>query len=774
VRRLLLLLLLCVTVSSCRVARHVAPGEAVVSRVDIKVGDIAVDDNSLRMAILQKPYRRTFGFLPVSAWIWHPDTLSYWHRLRGRLGTAPAIYSEALTHRTDLAMQRVVIQQGFLDATVYHDTEIRNGKAHVTYRIRPGHPRYLSTLNYQGSDSTLQRILDADTPSRLLWVGQYLDRNRMESERQRITSMMRERGFWDFDRNQISYLADTLHGSDEVDLTCVVQSTARPWRIRKIHFVTNYDMLAQNADSLARLTAGSAITTRNMEWPGYDVSYQGEQCYLRDRVLVRNCYLLPGSLYSEQAVRNTYAAFSRLNILRYINVRVEPVDEGPAAAMALASAPHAERLLDCFIYLTPLSPRAVQFELDGTNTAGDLGFALGLTYQQRNAFRGSEAFTTHLKGSYEALSGNVEKLVNRNYQEYAAEVSLDFPQFLFPFISDERRRRNRATSAVKASFTRQSRPEYSRYVAQGGFGYKWSSPFASARHSWDVIDLSYVYLPQQSEAFQQVVEKLGPLIYSSYTSHFILGTNYTLHMGNSTLTTGRQQQTVHDLWYLRINPELAGSTLTALSALIGNHREGDDRLEIFGQPFEQYARFDFDWSYNHFLTERSRLALHGAGGVAVPFGNSSVMPFEKRYYSGGANSVRGWSVRELGPGSYASQGATYNYFNQCGDIRLDASVELRTRLVGGLESALFVDAGNVWTIRDYENQPGGRFTSDFYRQIASSWGVGLRLISDFMILRLDWGFKAYDPSSNADRHWALPHPFSKGHNTLHFAVGYPF
>jgi len=762
--RLLFLLLLCLAVSGCRVSQHIAQDEAVVSRVDIRVNNEPTKDSQLKMALLQKPYRRTFGFLPISTWIWHPDTVSAWHRLRGRLGTAPVVYDEARTHRTDLAMQRVMLQKGYLDATARHKTEIRNGKAYVTYLITSGVPRHLASLSYQASDSVLQQIIEADAPQRLLSVGQLLDRQCMENERQRITAMMRERGYWDFDKNHVSYLADTLHGSDDVDLTCVIRSKARPWRIRRVHFVTNYNMLAQNADSTA--LKGQNETTRPMEWEGYDITYTGQRCYLRDRVLVRNSYVLPGMLYSERAIRNTYAAMSRLHILRYVNVRVEPVND--------ASSDVDEQLLDCYIYLTPLSDRAVQVELDGTNTAGDFGFALGMTYQQRNAFHGSEAFTTHLKGSYEALSGNVENLVNKNYKEYAAEAGIDFPQFLFPFISDEHRRNIRASSLVKASFSRQSRPEYSRYVAQGGFGYKWSSQFASARHSWDVINLSYVYLPEQSEAFKQVVENLGPLIYSSYSSHFILGMDYTLHMGNNTLGTGRQQETTHDLWYLRINPEIAGNVLSGISAMLYGKTEGDERHEIFGQPFEQYARFDIDWSYSHYLTDRSRLALHGAGGVAVPFGNSQVMPFEKRYYSGGANSVRGWSVRELGPGRYASQGSNFNYFNQCGDIRMDASVELRTRLVGGLESALFVDAGNVWTIRDYENQVGGRFTSQFYRQIASAWGVGLRLISDFMILRLDWGFKAYDPSSNADEHWALPHPFRGSHNTLHFAVGYPF
>lgn len=763
VLRLFLFLLLTVAISSCRVARHVESGESVLSRVEILVDGEPSSDSQLRMALLQKPYRRTFGFLPVSAWIWHPDTLSGWHKLRGRLGTAPVVYNEETTDRTDHTMQSVMRQKGYLDATVHHQTVEKNHKAYVTYFINSGRPRVLASLDYQASSPVLQELLDQNPAARLLTTGQLLDRHRLESERQRVTSLFRDRGYWDFNKESVSYLADTLQGKNEVDLTCVVNSNARPYRIRKVHFITNYDMFSQRPDS----TGQEGAVTRDMEWEGYDITYSGTQCYLRDRVLVRNSYIIPGALYSEQAVRDTYSSMGRLHILRYVNIRIDEVSE--------AQQPQeGERLLDCFIYMAPLSTHAAQIELDGTNTAGDFGFALGMTYQHRNAFHGSEAFTTRLKGSYEALSGNLEKLVNHHYKEYAAETSIDFPQFLFPFISDDRRRKNRATSQVKVSFSRQSRPEYNRYLAHGGFGYKWTGQVASARHSWDVINLSYVYLPRQSEAFHEVIENLGPLIYSSYTSHFILGMDYTLHMGNNTLTTGKPEQTTRDLWYLRINPELAGNMLSGVSALMGWRNPGEDRHSIFGQPYEQYARFDIDWSYSHYLTSRSRLALHGAGGVAAPFGNSKVMPFEKRYYSGGANSVRGWSVRELGPGRYASRGSNYNYFNQCGDIRIDASIELRTRLVGGLESALFLDAGNVWTIKDYENQVGGTFTADFYKQIATSWGVGVRYLTDFMIFRIDWGFKVFDPSFNADEHWALPHPFRGKHNTLHFAVGYPF
>lgn len=720
---LIMLFWLGVMTMGCRVTRHIPEDSAVVSHSEIRIDGRKTDQSQLRMAMAQRPYHRTFGFLPVSTWIWHNDTTTFWHRLRNRLGTAPELYDQAKTRRSERAMRRVMQQQGYLDAMVTHRTWVKDKKVSVTYDIRSNTPRRLQTITYETSDTALEQLLASTQTATHLREGQLLDHSQLESERQRITSLFREHGYWDFDKENVSFLADTLSGRPEVDLTVCIGGTHHQWKYREVRFITN-------------------------------------QCNLRDEVLSRNTFIFPGDYYSERSVRNTYASLSRLHILKYINIRVEPV-EGE------------EHELDVSIYLTPQPSHALQFELDGTNTAGDLGFAMGLTYQQRNAFRGSETFTTRLKGSYEALSGNVDNLVNNHYSEYAAEMNLEIPKFLVPFLDDGTRRKSRATSLFSASFSRQSRPEYNRIVTQGGFGYKWNSPDGKSRNVWDVFNLSYVYLPEQSETFKQLIENLGPISYSSYSSHFILSMDYTAYLGNHTLTTGRQQITTRNLWSLRINPEIAGNALSAVSHLADVH-QSDGRYEILSQPFEQYARLDVDWSYCHYLTDRSRLALHAAGGVAIPYGNSNVMPFEKRYYSGGANSVRGWSVRELGPGRYAGSSAAFNYFNQCGDVRLDASVELRSRLFWKFESALFVDAGNVWTIKEYESQAGGEFTSDFLRQIASSWGVGLRVVTDFVVLRLDWGFKAFDPSANADESWALPHPFRSNHNTLHFAVGYPF
>ena len=774
---------------SCRVTRHIPQDRSIVSRVRLEDDDPDAGgvrrtwDSRLRMAVVQKPYHRTFGFLPVSTWIWHNDTTQAFHRWRNKVGTAPVLYDEEQTRRSEAAMQRVLAQQGYLNAEVTHRTHTRRMKTSVTYRIERGRPHRLASLHIEIEDDSLrQLIMDGGVPvAARLRVGDPLDLGVLEQERTRLTQQMRNLGYWDFNKEHVRYMADTLQGEHEVDLTMLVTGRHRPYRFGRVRFVTDFDLMAPRTD-----TALQHDTHRRlMEAEGFELQYVGDRCYLRDKTLLENCYIRPGALYTERAITETYEALCRLHLLRYVNLRVEP---RRAAADGSGSEEDAYWLyedeadadddripLDCDIYLTPRNPHTVQFEVDGTNTAGDLGFALALTYQHRNAFRGSETYTASLKGGYESLSGNLAGLVNDNYTEYSVDNTLDFPKFLFPLLSEETRRRSRATTSVRASYSFQNRPEYTRIITQGAFSYNWLSAATRHRHRWDVFNISYVYLPRQSDAFIDIVQHLGPISYSSYQSHMITSTIYSIMLGNTTLAQRQRAATaMRHVWALRLSPELAGNLMQGVARATGLRRE-DGRYVLFSQPYEQYARLDVDWTYNRYLTDRSRLAFHLAGGVAVPYGNSEVLPFEKRYYAGGANSVRGWSVRQLGPGRYRNvlTGAL-DYFNQCGDVRLDASVELRSRLFWNFEFAAFVDGGNIWTLRDYESQPGGVISSDFYRQIAAAWGVGLRLVTDFVVLRLDLGLKAYDPSQEGQAAWPLRRPLDNHNRTLHFAVGYPF
>ena len=722
--------------SACSVTRHVPQDQNVLSRVRIEVDGKPSTDNTYRLALSQTAYHRTFGFLPVSTWIWHNDTVRAIHRFRAKLGTEPPVYDEALTARSERALRRTLLNQGYLSAQVSHTERIRRRKVQLTYHIDRGTPHSIRHLTCQVQDSLIRPyVTDPQYGPSTLQVGQTLDRTQLEAERVRLTNLLRNEGYYSFNKDNISFVADTLAGSKDVDLTMVVDGQHQRYTIASVRFVPNYDLV----------TGGTS----------------GSGDYLRPSVLAENCYIQPGAIYSEEAVRKTYRALSRLYILKYVNIRMEPADSVGS--------------LDCTICLSRQSPHSVQFELDGTNTSGDLGFATTLTYRHRNLFRGSEAFTVTAKGGYESLTGDVSGLVNDNYTNYSLEARIDFPRFLFPFMAAETRRQISATTGVSFGYSYQSIPEYTRIITNAGLTYKWHSTGRNWYHNLDVLDLGYVYLPKRSERFLQIIQNAGPISYSSYTSHLITSSSYNFYAGTKLgSTTGSSAYSSGDVWSLHLNPEIGGNFLQSIARAARFERQ-DGRYVVFDLPYEQYFRFDADWAYSRYLTDRSRLAFHLAGGVAVPYGNSSVMPFEKRYYAGGANSVRGWNVRSLGPGRYKSAGSRVDYFNQCGDIRLDASVELRSRLFWKFEFASFIDAGNVWTLEDYASQAGGAISADFYREIAASWGVGLRFVTDFVILRLDLGVKAYDPTRGSGRDaWVITDPLNGSNRTVHFAVGYPF
>lgn len=224
---------------------------------------------------------------------------------------------------------------------------------------------------------------------------------------------------------------------------------------------------------------------------------------------------------------------------------------------------------------------------------------------------------------------------------------------------------------------------------------------------------------------------------------------------------------------IRFNFESAGNLLYAVAKLGGMKKNASGEYTLLNIPFAQYLKGDFDFAKNLVIDNRNSLAFHFGVGIAIPYGNATMLPFEKRYFSGGANSVRGWSVRDLGPGSFPGDN---NFMNQSGDIKLDASIEYRTRLFWKFRGALFVDAGNIWTIRDYKDQPGGQFKFDkFYKQIALAYGLGLRLDLDFFVLRFDGGMKAINPAyeKKKDR-YPIIHPKFSRDFAFHFAVGYPF
>ena len=778
---------------ACSPVKHVPEGKYLLDRVDINIredsaGNTLTEGTDLINFLRQQPNHKVLGFARLRLATYSlsgRDSAKWYNRWLRNLGQAPVIYDSLLTELSARQLRQAVINRGYMDASVTVDTvmDARRKRARVTYNITPGPPRVISTFDYEIDDPGIADIIIADTVRRIIGPGDVLNRNTLDEERTRIAQRLRNRGYYAFNSDFITFTADTVAGSKEVALTMHVQPPRQPgqsaadatealrdstqlhvpYSVRNIYFVVG--------------TPTNDASTRNFNFAGADtvrykditVLYCNTDRFIRPNILEEKCHILPNAPYSATRVERTYESLAQLGILKFINIDMRQI-----------GMIDGRMYMDAYILLTRNKKQSVSIELEGTNSEGDLGFGVGLTYQHRNLFHHSELLTAKLRASYESLSGNLEGLINDKYTEVGAEVGLTFPQLKAPFLSKAFKLRSRASTEFTVSTNYQERPEYTRVIAGAAWKYKWTSPSRkhrgyNERRTFDLVDINYVYLPHSTIDFIDQIAPTNPLLRYSYEDHFIMRMGYSYYRTNRRIPTGKQNSfTIQpSVSTLRLSAEMAGNLLYGLSKATDMNKHGG-AYKIFGIQYAQYVKGEADYTHVANLNARNAIAVHAGLGLAYPYGNSSMVPFEKRFYAGGANNVRGWGVRTLGPGSYESKNNVLNFINQCGDISLILSLEYRMRLFWVFEGALFIDAGNIWTIKNYPTQPGGEFKFDkFYKQIAAGYGLGLRMDFTYFLLRLDLGLKAHDPANGAER-WPLIHPNWHRDATFHFAVGYPF
>ncbi|MGM0667505.1 MAG: BamA/TamA family outer membrane protein, partial [Bacteroidota bacterium] len=473
----------------------------------------------------------------------------------------------------------------------------------------------------------------------------------------------------------------------------------------------------------------------------------------------QSLYIKPGDLFQLTNMDRSQDHLNSLQSFRLVNI-------GYSDPGTVEDWEHGELPLDCVIRLTTVTQQEFRVELEGTNSAGNLGGAVNLVYQHKNLFRGAERLNIKLKGAYETLSEQVSG--SRSTQEYGFETSLTLPRFFLPFLEKEEFiKKYNPKTVITAAYNYQKMPVYTRTVANASFGYNWQGN-RFTRHSVYPLQLNVVNLPFIDPEFEMSIDTTSYLAYS-YKDVFLLGGNYIFVFNNQNIKKAR------DYWFIKLTGEVAGNLLS-LAYRLGDVEPGEgDNYEIFGQPFAQYARADIDMRYNRRLNDVSSVVYRGFVGVGVPYGNSRAVPFEKQYFSGGANSIRGWQVRSLGPGSYTPVSRTF--FNMTADIKIEFNVEYRFKLFWILEGALFLDAGNIWTFYEDEDRQGTQFKfNSFLRDLAVGTGTGMRFDLNFVILRADLGMKLRDPQLPDPPRWILQRRDLNFRDdfTLHISIGYPF
>lgn len=697
--------------TACSTGKYVQEGEYILDKVAV------VSDQS------------DYNAAPLSQYVRQKEKPKLFSLFRNPFSRKPVIYDTLQARLSCQDLMTAMQNEGYMNADVSLYTETKGKKLKVTYLLHPGQPFLIGKVNYDIQDEGVQQLLHLDqTDNQQIKPGMRFTVETLDNERKRIAGLLSDNGYFRFNKDFIHFTADTVMGRKDIALTLQLRKYKPNNNSPEVDH-TRYlirDVLFQSNDS--------------------------DRIHLRKQVLLNATAIKEGRPYDASALQRTYNNFARLQAVKYTNIKFAEVPD--------------TNLLDCHIQISTNKPSTISFQPEGTNTAGDLGAAASITYTNRNLFHGSEQLSIEFRGAYEAITG-LEGYQDQNYTEFSVETKLVFPRFLAPFLSKSFRRRQTASSEWAVSWDFQNRPEFHRRVFSSAWRYRWSEPKHHLNYRFDLLDLNYVYMPWISSTFKRDyldnAENRNAILRYNYEDIFIMKTGFTV-----SYTDGVDA--------VRANFESAGNLLNGVSKGFGFKTNSQGQHTLFNIAYAQYVKFDFDYTHLFQFDKRNALALHAGLGVAYPYGNSTVLPFEKRYFSGGANSVRGWSVRELGPGKFKGTDGRIDFINQTGDVKLDLNAEYRSSLFWKLQGALFIDAGNIWTLRNYAEQPGGQFKfTEFYKQIAASYGMGLRLNFDYFILRFDVGMKAINPAYESEKeHWSIFHPKLSRDFDFHFAVGLPF
>ena len=739
---------------SCSMAKYVPDDKYLLTKVQVKSNIPDVNNEELKGYLRQTPNNTILGFWPLKLGFYNlssDDSTKWVNRWLRRIGEPPVIYDSLKTVYGCDELQKVIFNKGYLNAEVTATSKINKKHIKVSYDITPKEPYRIRNYFITIPDSTISSIINKRNLS-IIKRGDLFDVDKINEEREQIARLLRNRGYFNFRKELLFLYVDSALNSHEIDAELSIQpqyldNDSALQIIFSKKQIENVTILALKDNDISNISYLDLDTTYINN---FRIIYNPKNKAFRPKAIANKISIIPNITYSDFAVERTYSQLNSLSAAKYVNISFNE---------------NSNNKLDAQIVITQNKPHTISAEIEGTYSGGDLGIGAAIGYKNNNIFRGSETLNLNINGGYEAIGSLSEY---QSAWDIGGEASLTFPTLLMP-MSKNFKRRSTGSTEIVASVNFQQRPEYQRNIAGAGIKYNWS--WHRINFTFNLLDLSYIYLPYMTDAFKDKYMKPSSSIRFSYEDHFIMRWGLGINMSNRRNMTF----TTNSFYTFRANVRTAGNLLYGISHLIHQQKNEDGVYEIFNIQYSQFAKADIDFAYNWYLTDKSRLVFHSGLGVGIPYGNASILPFEERYYSGGANSMRGWSARKLGPGNFYNSSGSIDFMKQSGDIKFDLNLEARFRLIWKLEAAIFVDAGNIWTIRDYAEQPTGVFRwNEFYKQIACNYGVGLRLDFDFFVIRVDMGIKLYDPGYPIEsERWRTDLTW-RNDFALHFAVGYPF
>lgn len=703
------------------------------------------------------------------------------------ISESPVIYDSFLVKKSIKQMKLFLNNKGYFintvsDSIVYK----RRKKATIYYKISTDAPYTYNDFNYKIPDKALEQYVFYDSAQTLLLKGYNYDVDIIQKERERITNGLNNRGYYLFSQDYVYFEVDTNLGNKKINVTVGIKNYAQKHKsitdsiIETPHKRFSINNIFIQPDFVSNDVNSKATDTiivnhiRRGETATYHIIHS-EKLKYKTKVLLDAIFIRKGETYELKKVEDTYKRLLELKAFKFIKIFFTEKEGG---------------LLDCYIQLNSVFKQSFTIETEGTNTSGNLGVSGSFVFQNRNLFKGAEVLELRVKGGWSAqgpvnnttVTSNAKKF---NTVEVGPELNLYIPRFLVPFKVNPSIRSNPKTIFTSA-LNYQQRPDYTRTITNFSFGYTWMET-VKKRHTINPFVINFVKVELEPYFYNDLFNNVhDQFILNSFSNHLSTSTRYTFIYNEQDL---RKQK---NFSYFKLNAESSGNILRGLYSL-GNKlnantfiKDNEGRFTLLDVPYSQYLRIDVDFRYYFKPNVFNTVVFRIAAGLGKPLTNFKVLPFERSFFSGGANGMRAWQSRMLGPGSYFNKEVS---FDQFGDGQLESNLEYRFKLFKMLNGAFFVDAGNIWLQKSDPNRPGGDFQFDrFYKEIAVGSGVGVRADFSFFIIRFDLGIKVRDPQFSENQRWVIKHLFnpswkqayidtnSRKYSFLAFniGIGYPF
>ncbi len=721
-------------------------------------------------------------------------TLRTW--LMQTIGEAPIYLDSTLINTSKNQMALYLKSNGFFESQIDYEVKyLKNQqKAKVKYIVKAGKQHNINNVEWDIQDKAIRHIINKNINESPIKKGIAYNEDLFDTERDKITDILRNNGYYHFSKSYIVFEAYSSIGNHLIDLKIIIKpylietnkenkifTEAQHPRslINDIYFYPNYSLKYSNIIS----SDTSMIVYKRRKQTKHNSCYfvYNEAFRVKPQVLIEKLFVHKNDLFKNNQAIATHNALLGLMNYRSINM-IFKENEPKYIYYNNFLVPNLNKCfyqfgvdsiylqtLDMHIHLSQAELQSLTTELETTHSAGNLGVSGYLTYKNKSIFKGAEILSFRLKGALEvqhaisesketqAKASSLQKLPF-NTIETGFESQLAVPRFLLPYANKLFTQKNEPTTSFSLGIFFQERPDYIRYISNVSISYDWNESKLK-RHSISPF-LNLVNITPDS-SFAARIEQLSKPLQTSYKNHLINGLKYTYTFSN--------QSVEKNYSFIRTNIESAGF-VNRLGAVYFAGAKSQQTYHIFGIRFAQYIKGDMDYRTYFQFSSKQSLVIRQFFGIGVPYGNIDVLPFDKRYSAGGSNDIRAWKYRSLGPGAYSDN----LLFDKTGDISYIGNIEYRFPIYSLLHSAIFIDYGNVWTLKKYEDFPGGHFSiSDFYKQLAVGTGLGLRLNFGFFIIRFDIGLPLYDPSLDESNRWLGLNEARKQSN-VNFGIGYPF